>query len=108
MNIFEKILELGFIELDSVPKDLPNMYQLIDGKWYFPRWGCDTLQHVKNEIEVLNTPKYSLKELGLEEDDWVEIRELINNEKIVEAIKKVRIIKGCTLREAKDAVYSLR
>lgn len=25
--------------------------QLIDGKWYMPLWGCDTIQNILDEIE---------------------------------------------------------
>jgi len=28
--------------------------QIVDGQWYMPRWGCDTLQHVVEIIEQLS------------------------------------------------------
>jgi len=28
--------------------------QLINGQWYAPKWGCDTLQHVIETIEQLS------------------------------------------------------
>jgi len=28
--------------------------QIVDGQWYLPKWGCDTLQHVIETIEQLN------------------------------------------------------
>jgi len=28
--------------------------QLINGQWYAPKWGCDTLQHIIETIEQLS------------------------------------------------------
>jgi len=28
--------------------------QIVDGQWYLPKWGCDTLQHIIETIEQLN------------------------------------------------------
>lgn len=38
----EKILA----EYDEYPSGSPEFNQLVDGKWYVPKWGCDQLDHV--------------------------------------------------------------
>jgi len=35
----------------SLPED---SVQLINGQWYAPKWGCDTLQHIIEIIEQLS------------------------------------------------------
>ena len=35
----------------SLPED---SVQLINGQWYAPKWGCDTLQHIIETIEQLS------------------------------------------------------
>jgi len=25
--------------------------QIVNGQWYLPKWGCDTLQHILDELE---------------------------------------------------------
>lgn len=47
MTIKEKILELGYEE--RIPSACFGGDQLVDGKWYVPKWGCDTLQHIIDE-----------------------------------------------------------
>ncbi len=39
------ILRTGYHEV-SDPCGGFGAQQLIDGKWYSPRWGCDTIQHI--------------------------------------------------------------
>ena len=43
-KISKKILELAFIPVD--PSSVREGDQIVDGQWYMPKWGCDTLANI--------------------------------------------------------------
>jgi len=61
-KLIKAILAIGYepIEPDAVGEGA----QIVDGQWYMPRWGCDTLQHVIEIIEQL--PIETIKQLYVE------------------------------------------
>ena len=47
-DVIKRILELGYY-----PVTLPcagGGAQFIDGTWYVLRWGCDTLEHIRDSL----------------------------------------------------------
>ena len=51
----KRILELGYYPVP--PSDIGEGAQIVNGQWYMPRWGCDTLQHIIDTWQIpSNTP----------------------------------------------------
>ncbi len=44
-------------EYDEYPSGSPEVSQLVDGKWYVSRWGCDQLDHVLDAVSALSLPQ---------------------------------------------------
>lgn len=51
MTLREKVLEqYAWISAEAVRKVDPDGAQMLDGKWYVQRWGCDTLAHILDAL----------------------------------------------------------
>lgn len=54
---FKKLLLMNFAPITKEEQiDTPEA-QLIDGQWYAPLWGCDTIQQILDEFEEANNEK---------------------------------------------------
>ncbi len=47
-EVVKAILDIGYDPVE--PEAVGEGAQIVDGQWYMPRWGCDTLQHVVDEL----------------------------------------------------------
>lgn len=47
---------------------IPNSAMLIDGSWYVPRWGSDTLQHMMDVLRADSPARFPLDSVDFEED----------------------------------------
>jgi len=59
INDFGWMMRMGYYPVSSEVVKNHSQAQIIDGQWYAPRWGCDTLQHVKDEIEDSSNHRHS-------------------------------------------------
>ena len=51
MKSFEWLLRTGYYSVSL--ENVGDGAQLVDGQWYMPKFGCDTLQHIKDEAQVV-------------------------------------------------------
>jgi len=52
-ELVKRILNAGYEPIEP-GNSIGDSAQLINGQWYAPKWGCDTLQHVIEIIEQLS------------------------------------------------------
>lgn len=50
----EKLIEDNFVYAED-PNDVPHSDQIIDGKWYAPKFGCDTVDALLDDVQSLLT-----------------------------------------------------
>jgi hypothetical protein len=50
MNIME-IIKIGYVEISPDAAQHLDGAQLINGQWYGPRWGCDSLEHIVDHFK---------------------------------------------------------
>jgi len=48
-ELVKKILDIGYEPIEP-GNSIGDSAQLINGQWYAPKWGCETLQHVIDEF----------------------------------------------------------
>lgn len=53
---FEWLMKEAFYPVE--PDNAGEGAQMVDGQWYMPKWGCDTLQHIKDNIQLAVSCEY--------------------------------------------------
>jgi len=48
-NSIRRILRLGYYPVSAECAGAGA--QIVDGNWYMPRWGCDTIQHIMDVLD---------------------------------------------------------
>jgi len=48
-ELVKRILNVGYEPIEP-GNSIGDSAQLINGQWYAPKWGCDTLQHVIDQL----------------------------------------------------------
>ena len=49
IETFGWLIREGFYPVE--PDKAGEGAQLITGQWYMPRWGCDTMRHIKDNLQ---------------------------------------------------------
>jgi len=52
-ELVKAILNIGYYPVE--PSFIKAGAQIVNEQWYMPRWGCDTLQHVIDELSKEET-----------------------------------------------------
>lgn len=72
-------------------------------------WAISVISEIRSDIKRINISLNKIaKQAGVPDTITDELRSLISEGKIVEAVKKYRIAAGVGLKEAKEYVDSLR